>query len=361
MHMQCSHIRKPWIARSVVFAPVRHVLSVIVTSLLLLTVLSGCTAKTQPAGTATNAPAANPAPAGKKMFSIATGPSTAAYYALGAGIGQMVKKHSPEYSLSVQSTGGSSENIRLVGGGKADFGIVMPDSAYFGYKGQGSYKEALPDLRAVMTGHPSLHHLVTIRDDINSVADLKGKKVALGNPGSDAILASKAILEAYGLKEGDYTAQALTYQEQAEAMKDGTLDAGFIMSGIPVAAVTDLAVTKPVKLIPLDPEKLDAIIKANPYWAKGTIPANTYKNQSKAVPVLAAPSILVAHKSVPDDFVYTLIKTVVEFNAELTATHAAGKFWDLDGITDSMAIPLHPGAAKYLTEKGVAIPANIKP
>jgi uncharacterized protein len=295
------------------------------------------------------------------QFSIATGPSTAAYYALGAGMSQMVKKHMPEYSLSVAATGGSAENIRLVGSGKADLAIVMPDSAFFGFKGQGSFSSSYPNLRGVMAGHPSIHHLVTLKPDIQSVADLKGKKVALGNPGSDAVNASKAILAAYGLKENDYKSDYLTYPEQTEAMKDGNLDAGFIMSGLPAGAVTELAVTHKVKVIPLDPGKVDTILSANPYWSKSIIPANTYKGQDQGVLALAAPAILIVNSNTPDDFVYKLIKMIIEYNKELTAIHATGRYWDMEGVIDSIAIPLHPGAIKYLTEKKVSIPASLKP
>jgi len=105
--------------------------------------------------------------------------------------------------------------------------------------------------------------------------------VALGNPGSDAVNASKAILAAYGMKESDYRSEYLTYPEQIEAMKDGNLDAGFIMSGLPAGSVTELAITHKVKIIPLDPGKTDTILSANPYWATSTIPANTYKDRTR--------------------------------------------------------------------------------
>jgi TRAP transporter TAXI family solute receptor len=297
----------------------------------------------------------------RTQFNIVTGPSTGAYYALGAGMSQMLKKHVAGYSLSVASTGGSGENVRLVGGNKADLGIVMPDSAYFGYTGKGPYTQPYPNLRAVMAGHPSMHHLVTLKAAIKTPADLKGKKVALGNPGSDAVNASKAILAAYGLTEGDYKAEYLSYPEQVEAMKDGNLDAGFIMSGLPAAGITELAATSKVFLIPLDPKKLEAIISTNPYWSKTTIPAKAYKGQDEPVLVLAAPSVMIVNSNVPEDFVYLLIKMIIEYTSELTAIHSSGKYWDLDGVIDSIAIPLHPGAVKYLTERKISIPAGLKP
>jgi uncharacterized protein len=274
---------------------------------------------------------------------------------------QMLKKHVPGYSLSVASTGGSGENVRLVGGAKADLGIVMPDSAYFGYTGKGPYTQPYPNLRAVMAGHPSIHHLVTLKAAIKTPADLKGKKVALGNPGSDAVNASKAILAVYGLNEGDYKAEYLSYPEQVEAMKDGNLDAGFIMSGLPAAGITELAVTQKVFLVPLDPKKLETLIAANPYWSKTTIPAKAYKGQDEPILALAAPAVMIVNSNVPEDFVYKLMKMIIEYNSELTAIHASGKYWDMDGVIDSIAIPLHPGAIKYLSERKVSVPASLKP
>lgn len=293
--------------------------------------------------------------ADKKVLSIATGGTGGTYYAIGGGISKLVAEYMPGYKLVVQSTGASIENTHLVANKKVDFAIVMPDAAYFAYTGGREFKgkAKYPNLRAVMAGHASLLQGAALKSSgIKSFADLKGKKVALSAPGSPSKFVSMAALEAYGLKPDDYKATYLTYSEMVQAVKDGTIDSSMVFAGVPTSSMLDLSTTEKVNFLPVEKSKYPFIKKHFPYYAPAVIKANTYSGQTEDVPTLSAPAVLITNADVPAEAVYQLIKTICEHTSELTSIHKAGAAWDLGDATSGIAIPFHPGAEKYLKEKG---------
>ena len=293
--------------------------------------------------------------ADKKVLSIATGGTGGTYYAIGGGISKLVSEYMPGYKLVVQSTGASIENTHLVANKRVDFAIVMPDAAYFAYKGEREFKgkAKYPNLRAVMAGHASLLQGAALASSgIKSFADLKGKKVALSAPGSPSKFVSMAALAAYGLKPDDYKATYLTYSEMVQAIKDGTIDASMVFAGVPTSSMLDLSATEKINMLPVEKSKLGYIKQHYPYYAAATIKAGTYTGQDNAVPTLSAPAILITNSDVPEAVVYQLIKTICEHTDELSKLHKAGAFWDMDDATEGIAIPFHAGAEKYLKEKG---------
>ena len=293
--------------------------------------------------------------ANQTVLSMATGGTGGTYYAIGGGISKLVAEYMPGYKLMVQSTGASIENIHLVANKKVNFAIVMPDAAYFAYTGGREFKgkAKYTNLRAVMAGHASLLQGAALKSSgIKSFADLKGKKVALSAPGSPSKFVSMAALAAYGLKPGNYNATYLTYAEMVQAVKDGTIDASMVFAGIPTSSMLDLSSTVKINFLPVEVSHYAYIKKHYPYYAKAVIPANTYSDQPKPIPTISAPAVLITNTDVPAKTVYLLLKTIVEHTAELAKIHKAGKAWDLGDATEGIAIPFHPGAAKYLKEKG---------
>lgn len=293
--------------------------------------------------------------ADQKVISLATGGTGGTYYAIGGGISKLVAQYMPGYKLVVQSTGASIENIHLVANKKVDFAIVMPDAAYFAYNGGREFKgkAKYPNLRAVMAGHASLLQGAALQSSgIKSFADLKGKKVALSAPGSPSKFVSMAALAAYGLKPDDYKATYLTYAEMVQAVKDGTIDASMVFAGIPTSSMLDLSTTQKINFLPVAPAKYAYIKKNYPYYAKAVIPAKTYSDQDQPVPTISAPAVLITNSAVPAKTVYLLVKTILEHTSELGKIHKAGNAWDLADATEGIAIPFHPGAAKFLKEKG---------
>jgi TRAP transporter TAXI family solute receptor len=290
-----------------------------------------------------------------KFISIATGGTGGTYYIIGGAMGKTIEKYVPEAKVSVESTAASTENCRLVASKQVKFAIVMPDSAYFAYNsGREFGDKKYPNIRGVMAGHTStMHFIVRSNSGIKSMADLKGKKVALAAPGSPSAFIAEAALEAYGLTKKDYKPTLLTYTEQADALRDNTIDMACIFAGVPAAAAMDISSTHEVTYLGVGPEEMKKVVKKHPYWTAGVIKAGTYKGQSAAVPTFDSPAMLITTEDLDTDLVYAVTKAILDHTPELKAIHPQGAEWDLADATEGVAIPFHPGAAKYLKEKGV--------
>jgi TRAP transporter TAXI family solute receptor len=293
--------------------------------------------------------------ASTQFVSIATGGTGGTYFILGSGMGKIIEKYVPNVKVSVESTAATIENIRLVAGKKVQFAIVMPDGAYFAYHGGREFKNTkYPNLRSVMSGHSSpMHFIVRTDSGIKSLADLRGKRVALSAPGSTAVFMAESALEAYGLNKKDYKPMLLTYAEQANALRDGTIDMACIFAGAPTSSVLDLATTHDITFLNVGPEELKKVLKVHPYCKEFVIKAGTYKGQTKNVKTFATSSILITYAELDPQLVYDVAKAIMEHTAELKAVHPQGAEYNLEDAAIGVAIPLHPGAAKYLMEKGV--------
>ena len=295
------------------------------------------------------------AEAATKFVSIATGGTGGTYYIIGGAMGKTIEKYVPEAKVSVESTAASTENCRRLASRQVKFAIVMPDSAYFAYNsGREFGDKKYPNIRGVMAGHTStMHFIVRSNSGIKSLADLKGKKVALAAPGSPSAFIAEAALEAYGLTKKDYKPTLLTYAEQADALRDNTIDMACIFAGVPASAAMDISSTHEVTYLGVGPEEMKKVIKKHPYWTAGAIKAGTYKGQNAAVPTFDSPAMLVTTEDVDADLVYAVAKAIMDHTPELTAIHPQGAEWDLADAVEGVAIPFHPGAVKYLKEKGV--------
>lgn len=291
----------------------------------------------------------------QRAFSLATGGTGGAYFIIGSGMASLVEKYVPNTKLVVQATAASVENVRLVGSKKVDFAITMPDSAYFATKGEREFAGEKPygNLRAIGAGHVSpLQPFVLEKSGIRQISDLKGKKVALSAPASPAIYAAKVVLQAYGLTDNDYTPILLSYAEQVEAIKDGTIDAGFIFAGAPTSSLMDLASTASIRILPIDEPKLNEIVKNNTYYTKAKINAGTYSGQNEDIWALGVVSFLMTREDIDEQVVYNITKAIFDHSKELGEIHPAGLEWNLEDATEGIGLQLHPGAEKYYKEKG---------
>ncbi len=288
-----------------------------------------------------------------KFISIATGGTGGTYYFIGGGMGKIIEKYVPDMKVSVESTAASTENCRLVAAKKVKFAIVMPDSAYFAYNGGREFGDKkYPNIRGVMAGHTStMHFIVRSKSGIKSLADLRGKKVALSAPGSPSAYIAEAALEAYGLTKKDYKPTLLTYAEQADALRDDTIDMACIFAGVPASAALDISTTHDVTFLSVGKEEIKNVVKKHPYWTAGMIKGGTYKGQTADIATLNSPAMLITSDDVEADVVYAVAKAIMEHTPELKAVHPQGAEWDLADAAEGVAIPFHPGAAKYLTEK----------
>jgi TRAP transporter TAXI family solute receptor len=290
-----------------------------------------------------------------QFISIATGGTGGTYFILGSGMAKIIEKYVPNVKVSVESTAASTENIRLIAAKKVQFAIVMPDGAYFGYYGGREFKDTkYPNLRSVMAGHTSpMHFMVRANSGIKSLADLRGKRVALSAPGSTAVFMAESALEAYGLPKKDYKPMLLSYTEQADALRDGTIDMACIFAGAPASAALDLCTTHDITFLSVGPEEMKKVLKVHPYCKPIVIKAGTYRGQNADVQTFATSSILITYAELEPELVYTVAKAILEHTPELKEVHPQGAEYDLADAAEGVAIPLHPGAAKYLMEKGV--------
>ena len=293
-------------------------------------------------------------------ISIATGGTGGVYYPLGGGIANVLTKYVPNMQATAEVTGASVDNMKLVGAGKAEVGFTMADTAWDAYQGQDKFKDNKQAVRALVVFYPNLTHVVTVEGKgINTMADLKGKRISTGAPGSGTEVMAFRILEAYGIdKDKDVKRERLSVAESVNALKDGKIDALIWVGGIPTPAITDLAATPNTKIKLID--HADAVDKMRekygPLYVKDKIAAKSYPGQEKENTNLTVWNILVVNEKADEKVVYDIVKTMFEKKAEIVAVHKDASYLALENqLTGGSPIPFHPGALKYFKEKGLKV------
>jgi TRAP transporter TAXI family solute receptor len=291
-------------------------------------------------------------------IAIATGGTGGVYYPLGGGMANILTKYVPGYAATARVTGGSVDNLKLIGSKQSEVAMVMVDAAVDALKGEDKFKGNPVEVRTLMVLYPNRMHVVSIEGKgIEKMSDLKGKRVSTGSPGSATEVMAFRVIEAAGLdKDKDMRRERLGVAESTNALKDGKIDAYFWVGGLPTAGVTDLAATPGVKLKLIDHvdvlEKMNA--KYGGIYSADVIPAKTYPGQDKDTQITSVQNILVSNASLPDQEAYNIVKTFIEHRDDLIAVHGEAKNIELAKQTKAnSAIPWHPGAVKYFTEKGV--------
>lgn len=297
------------------------------------------------------------AQAQQKTIAIGTGGTGGVYYPLGGGLANVLSKSIPGLQATAEVTGGSVDNLKLIGAGRSELAFSMVDAALDAEKGQDKFKGSPVPVRTLMVLYPNQMHVVTIEGTgINTMADLKGKRVSTGSGGSATEVMAFRVIEAAGLdKDKDMKRERLGVAESVNALKDRKIDAFFWVGGLPTAAVTDLGATPGVKIKLVD--HADTAAKMNAkygnLYAGSTIKAGTYPGQTADNKNTVVWNILVAHQNMPDQMAYDIVKTVIDKKADLVAVHGEAKNFSVENqVTEYSPIPWHPGAVKYFKEKG---------
>jgi len=294
----------------------------------------------------------------KTNLSIGTGGTGGVYYPLGGGMASILTKHVPGWQVTAEVTGASVDNMKLINSGKTDVGFTMADTAWEAYIGADKFKDGKVPIRTLMVLYPNRTHVVTVEGTgINSMQDLKGKRISVGSPGSGTEILSLRLLEAYGLTN-DVKRERLSVAESVNAIKDRKIDAFIWSGGLPTAAVTDLAATPGTKIKLIDhSEAIDPLNKKyGPLYVKDVIPQATYAGMDKTANILTVWNILAVSEKMPDSVAYTIIKTLFDYKADLVATHKEATNMSVDIQTTAHSpIPFHPGAIKYFNEKGAKL------
>ena len=290
-----------------------------------------------------------------KRLTLATGGTSGVYFPLGGAIGQVLTtKSNGALSITAQATGASGENMRLVEAGDVDFAIVQNDVADAAFNGKAPFRTKLGDVRAIARLYPEYLHVVASKDsNIKTLEDFKGKKISVGARGSGNEVNCRQLFGFYGLNYKNLEPIFLPYGETADQFKDRQLD-GFVFTiGTPNPAIQDITTAQKVVFVPLEGPKVDDIVKKFPFLVKDAIPAKTYSGQDNPVPTLSVQAILVVNKDMPDDMAYNLTRLLYENVDDIAKAHNKGSEISLEKARQGVTIPFHPGAEKYLQEKGV--------
>jgi uncharacterized protein len=293
-----------------------------------------------------------------KTIAIGTGGTGGVYYPLGGALANVLSKTLPGYQATAEVTGGSVDNLKLIGSGQSELGFVMADAALDAFKGEDKFRGGKVALQTLMVLYPNRMHVVTIEGTgIDKMADLKGKRVSTGSPGSATEVMAFRVIEAAGLdKDKDMKRERLGAAESVNAIKDRKIDAFFWVGGLPTAAVTDLGATPGVKIKMIDHS--DVVDKMNAKYGKlyvtDTIPAKMYPGQDKDNRIATVWNILVTGDKMSNDLAYTINKIIFDKKSDLVAVHKEAENIDYKyQVRASSPVPWHPGALKYFAEKGV--------
>jgi uncharacterized protein len=290
------------------------------------------------------------------FFRIGTGGTAGTYYPVGGMIANAISNPPALVSTAV-ATNGSVANVNAIAGGNMESGFSQADVAYWASTATGSFegKPKVEELRSIANLYPESVHVVAKKGVAKSIADLKGKRVSLDEPGSGTLLNAKAILAAYGISEKDIKPEYVKPNQAADKLKDGSIDAFFITGGYPLAAVSELVTaTGGVEILSITGPEADALKKSAPFFATDEIPDGTYKDIG-AVRTLAVGAQWVTSSKIPNDVVYAVVKALwsEKTRAVLDAGHAKGKLITPANALKGLAVPLHAGAEKFYKEAGL--------
>ena len=288
------------------------------------------------------------------FINILTGGTSGVYYPLGVALSKIFTDDIKGSRPSVQATKASVENLTLLQQGKGEIAFTLGDSLALAWAGdeEAGFKSKLTKLRGVTAIYPNYIQVVASKESgIKTLADLKGKRLSVGAPKSGTELNARAILQGAGLSYQDLgKVEYLPFNESVELMKNRQLDATLQSAGLGVASIRDLSTSVDIVVVEIPAAVVD---KVGAPYVKVTIPANTYGGQATPVATAAVVNYLVTHSDLKDDAVYQMTKAIYESLPDLTAAHAAARDIKLENAMQGMPVPMHPGAERYLKEKGI--------
>jgi hypothetical protein len=293
--------------------------------------------------------------AADQRLAIGTASTGGTWYPLGGGLANIINSYIKGYYAAAHPSGASIENIRAISKKQDAIALSMPDAAFYAYNGIEAFaNKPVKELRGLMSTYPIDIQFFALADSgIKSINDLKGKKVAVGAPGSGTEAMARYVMNVFGMTYDDIDEQFLSATETAEALKDGNIDAGIVTLGTPAPALIDLAIQRDIVFLDISPEIAQKINKDFPAYFPTTIPAGTYKGQDKPHHTLSWMGIFVVHQDMDENLVYNILKAVFDHKEELGKIHAQFKNISLENAVKGMPIPFHNGAQKFFQEKGM--------
>jgi len=289
-------------------------------------------------------------------MTMGTGGTSGTYYAFGGVLGQYIKNNAG-IDVTVVSTDGSKANIESIAAGDYQLGTVQSDVMAYAWSGTRSFETngAIDSFRVVAGLYAESVQLITMDPEIKSVADLKGKAVSIGAPGSGVYFNAMDVLAAAGLTEADIQPQYQSFADSTDALKDGKIDAAFIVAGAPTAAITELCTTNDAYLVPIDGAIAETLMASSPFYTLYNIPAGTYEGQTEDVTTVTVKATMIVSADASEDDVYNLTKAIFDNVSAIAAENGKGAELSIDNATSGMTAPFHAGAAKYFAEQGATV------
>jgi TRAP transporter TAXI family solute receptor len=301
------------------------------------------------------APAAN---AQSTRLSIATGGTGGVYYPYGGALASLLSSNLDDTEVTAEVTSASVDNMYLIDSGDADLAFVLGDTAWDAVQGNAPFEQPINGV-ALATLYNNYTHIVVNSDSgITSVADLAGKRVSVGSPGSGTEVIANRILEVSGIDpESGIEVERLGAAESADAMRDGNIDAFFWSGGLPTAAVTDLGATPNLSISILPHGEVTPLLQEayGDFYNTAIIPAETYPGQTEDVEVVVVPNVLVVNGDMDEEMAYNITRVMFEGQADLAAAHPAANDLTLENAVQNSPIDFHPGAIRYYEEQGITI------
>jgi len=318
----------------------------------LITGLTGCSEKPANSDSAADSPST---PGQQTFINIGTGGTAGTYFPLGGAFAEIWNKDIPGINATATSTGASVANVNLLKEGNVEVVIIQNDIASYAETGTVLFEgDAYPDIRGLCTLYSEPLQLITIDKNVKSVADLKGKRVAVGAIGSGVEANARQIIAAAGLDfENDIDPKFLSFAEASTGLKDRQLDAAFLVAGVPTAAIVDLSTQNEVFVVPIDGDVAKSLMTDYPFYTEFIIPAGTYKGQSEDVKSLSVRAMLAVNANLDEGLAYNMVKSIYENSERITAAHNVGKDITKDTALSGIGITVHPGAQKYFDEQGI--------
>ena len=294
---------------------------------------------------------------GGTKLTMGTGGTGGTYYAFGSVLSQYVTNNAGVSCVAV-STDGSKANIQGIDSGDYQLGTVQSDVMAYAWAGTNTFAQEgeIKSFRVIGGLYAEAVQLITTDPEIQSAADLAGKKVSIGAPNSGVYFNAIDVLSAVGLTEDDIDAQYLSFNDSADGLKDGKIDAAFVVAGAPTPAVTELMQTNAnARLVPIDGQVSATIMASCPYYTEYVIPAGTYASQTEDITTITVKATLIVSADLDEDTVYEITKAIFDNTAAITAEHAKGAELSLENATSGMTAPFHKGAARYFAEKDITV------
>lgn len=285
-------------------------------------------------------------------ITLLTGGEAGVYFPLGVAMADIIDSSFDNVSATGVSSGASVSNAEQLNSGEAQLALVQNDIAFYGAEGDNMFSEPLDNYSGVFTIYPETIQLVTLADSgIDSVADLKGKRVAIGDMGSGTEANATQIIEAHGMTIDDVDAQALDFSDASTNLQDGNVDAAFVTAGTPTGAIQELSASSDVKIVSFDEDAMNNLMEEYSYYTQVDIPEDAYDNFDSTASTVAVQAMLIASNDISEDQMYEMTKAIFENLDSMANAHVRGEELSLDTAEEGMSIDLHPGVQRYYDEQ----------